>query len=211
MSQCQEAPHNQEDCRCRLLQAATEVFMAEGFRASIDRIAAHAGVARQTIYNHFVSKEALFAEVVNGLAFSMLLPLDVAEGNFASRLLAFGALLRERALGEADLGMCRAVIAEAPRFPALAQAFFEQGPLQTQNRLAEFLSQAMDEGILRRDDPVFAAQLLVSMLTGFEHYRHLLGIDASPPFDGPTGDDRLQRIIDCFLRAYAPTTERNCP
>ncbi|MDH5264591.1 MAG: TetR/AcrR family transcriptional regulator, partial [Betaproteobacteria bacterium] len=52
-------------CRERLVRAASEVFREEGYRASIDAIAARAGVARQTIYNHFASKEDLFRGVAN--------------------------------------------------------------------------------------------------------------------------------------------------
>ena len=47
-------------CRERLILAASQALMEEGYRASVDRIAALAGVAKQTLYNHFTSKEELY-------------------------------------------------------------------------------------------------------------------------------------------------------
>src|SRR5689334_6646480 len=46
--------------RERLLDAATELFYAEGVQSvGIDRVIAHAGVAKASLYSTFVSKEGL--------------------------------------------------------------------------------------------------------------------------------------------------------
>src|SRR5688500_19874372 len=51
--------------RCKIIEAATAVFVRDGFvGASIDAVAEAAGVSRQTIYNQIGDKEKLFAEVV---------------------------------------------------------------------------------------------------------------------------------------------------
>lgn len=48
-----------------LLDTAERLFYAEGFHATgIDRVVAEAGVARMTLYNHFLSKEALIEAVL---------------------------------------------------------------------------------------------------------------------------------------------------
>ena len=48
--------------RDRLLQAANELFYAEGVQTvGIDRIIERAGVAKASLYNHFASKEELVA------------------------------------------------------------------------------------------------------------------------------------------------------
>jgi AcrR family transcriptional regulator len=50
------------DTRNRLLEAADAVFAKDGLRAgSMDRIAAHAGVTKRTLYYHFRSKDDLIA------------------------------------------------------------------------------------------------------------------------------------------------------
>src|ERR1043165_1197803 len=50
--------------RRAITEAARKVFGHEGYtRASVDTIAAEAGVSKRTIYNHFTDKEHLFLTV----------------------------------------------------------------------------------------------------------------------------------------------------
>ena len=189
------------DSHQRLIQAAAEAFREEGYRASIDRIAERAGVARQTVYNHFPCKEDLFSEVARNAANTILVSLDGHGGDIRERLLDFATALQQRVLGDEGLAMFRALSAEVPRLPALGQAFFDKGPGQTASGLAAFLDRAMGDGHLRRDDPLFAAQMLMGMLYGFEHTRRLFCV-SGPPLD--TEQTKLAQIVDCFLRAFAP-------
>jgi len=189
------------ESRQRLIRAAAEAFMEEGYRASIDRIAARAGVVRQTVYNHFASKDDLFSEVAHVAAGAILVSLDGDGGEIRERLLRFGEALRQQTIGDEGLAMFRTVSAEVPRFPALGQAFFDKGPGQTVRRLADFLARAMNEGTLRRDEPLFVAEMLFSMLAGFDRASRLFG---APLLPADQELDRVTRIVDCFLRAYAP-------
>lgn len=50
--------------RDRVLAAAQEAFAEEGILVPLDEIARRAGVGAGTVYRHFATKEALFAEVV---------------------------------------------------------------------------------------------------------------------------------------------------
>jgi TetR/AcrR family transcriptional repressor of mexJK operon len=186
------------DARQRLLAAACEAFRTEGYRVSIDRIAARAQVARQTLYNHFPSKDALFAEVVRQGIQSVLVTLD-GDADVRATLLAFGKAYREKLLRPEGLALFRTMTAEAPRFPDLAKQFFRQGPLATRKRLAAYLARAMEAGILREDDPEFAADMLTAMLVNFDRIRGLVNLqtDLLKP-------DKTAQVVDCFLRAFAP-------
>lgn len=86
-----------QDTRQRLLDAACEAFREEGYQVSIDRIAARAQVARQTLYNHFPSKEALFTEVVRHAIQPVLVTLD-GDGDVRTTLLAFSEAYRTKLL-----------------------------------------------------------------------------------------------------------------
>lgn len=188
------------DSRQRVVDAATEAFMKEGYRASIDRIAAAAGVAKQTVYNHFPSKDVLFGEVSRRCSASIVVHLDGDDSDVRESLLRFGAVFRERLLSDEGTAAYRALVAEAVRFPDLAQAFYANAPCQTTNRLADFLRCAMEKGSLRRDDPAFAADMLLGMLA-VERTARLCGEPALP---AAAEAARLTRIIDCFLLAFAP-------
>src|SRR3954468_18690633 len=50
--------------RQAILAAATEAFLHSGYAASVDEIAAVAGVGKQTVYRHFGDKQSLFLAAV---------------------------------------------------------------------------------------------------------------------------------------------------
>src|SRR6202050_272834 len=53
------------DRRLQLVRAATRLFAERGFRAvSMEDLAAEAGVSGPAVYRHFVSKEALLADLL---------------------------------------------------------------------------------------------------------------------------------------------------
>jgi AcrR family transcriptional regulator len=186
--------------RQRLLDAAAEAFIEEGYRASLDRIAVRAGVARQTLYNHFHSKEALFEAVIRATMRQVLVTLETADGDLRTNLIQFANVYRGKVLSPAALATFRALVAEAPRCPDLARSVFTAGPAQTVSCLAHFLKNAMARGELRRDDTVVAAELLVGMLTGYERLRGLMNAETELLAD----ESRGEQVVDCFLRAYRP-------
>lgn len=185
--------------RPRIVRAAWETFRERGYRASLEEVAARAGVARQTLYNHFPGKKLLFGEVVRHATRSILVILEGGE-SLRETLIAFGRALRKRVLSPDGIAVFRTLVAEAATFPELAGHFFAEGPVATRRRLAEVLAAAMSKGRLRRDDPAFAAEMLIAMLIEFDRLRRLLG----PAGKQPAGDNKTEAVVDCFLRAFAP-------
>jgi TetR/AcrR family transcriptional regulator, mexJK operon transcriptional repressor len=184
--------------RERVLRAATDSFLARGYASSVDDIARRAGVAKQTVYSHFPSKDRLFREVARGLAMSVLVELE--GGDPREALLRFALAYRERALGTQGIASFRTLVPEVPRFKAIAKTMYADTVGAMVARLAEYLGAAMREGKLRRDDPQLAAEMLLSMLAGIDRVKRLFcvanGIDNDEP--------RASRIVDTFLRAYKP-------
>jgi AcrR family transcriptional regulator len=184
--------------RERVLRAATRSFLAQGYDSSIDAIARRAGVARQTVYEHFESKDALFQEAVRGLAHRVLVALDGSPRDLRATLTRFALAYRRRVLGAQGIGMFRALVPEVPRFRPLARSMYAAGAGEMVRRLAACLEKAMDAGQLRHDDPEFAAELFLGMLVGQERIKRLFGVTGHGAGDRP----RAERIVDCFLRAY---------
>ncbi len=189
-----------EDCRSRLLSAAHAAFLEEGYGASVDRIAARAGVAKQTFYNHFPHKADLFGEIIRQVTAELLIALDDDGLNLRECLTRFGIVYRDKALSAAGLGLFRVLAAEAARFPDLAKTVYRTGPARTTARLTAVLQAAIDRGELRDTDADFAATTLLSMLVGAEHTRFLFSGEQPPRMNSM----RAGEIVDCFLRAFAP-------
>ena len=117
------------DVKSRILDAAQQVFLKRGYQsASVDEIAEMAPASKPTIYAHFDGKEALFeaviARVITGMTnFEGYKPRG---RTVADKLTSVGAELVERFL-EDTVGVTRATIAEADRFPALSRHVHEAG------------------------------------------------------------------------------------
>jgi TetR/AcrR family transcriptional repressor of mexJK operon len=189
--------------RERVLRAATSSFLSRGYRSSVEHIARRAGVAKQTVYHHFPSKDELFKEVARDLARRVLIELDSQPRepqNLRAGLLRFARAYRKRVLGAQGIATFRTVVPEVPRFRALARAMYAGSAGVLVGRLAEVLRKAMDSGELRRDDPELAAELLLGMLVGQDRIKRLFGVACA----GESDARRAARIVDCFLRAYSP-------
>src|SRR6185436_16245850 len=178
--------------RQRVLKAATDSFLARGYSSSVDDIARRAGVAKQTVYHHFPSKDRLFKEVARDLAMSVLVELEGADVRAA--LLRFAIAYRERALSADGIATFRTLVPTVPRFKAM----YANTAGELVERLAQYLEGAMKDGRLRRDDPVLAAEMLMSMLAGVDRVKRLFGVNDQRE----TNERRTARIVDCFLRAY---------
>lgn len=132
------------DVRARILDAAEHLFLQKGYRsASIDEISEMAPASKPTIYAHFPGKEALFAAVVarkiNGLThFEGFTP----EGRtIQDKLVSLGATIVENFIEE-SLGMVRATIAEAERFPELSRNVSEAGRDRSVKAVSRLLNDA---------------------------------------------------------------------
>ncbi|MFL6657972.1 MAG: TetR/AcrR family transcriptional regulator, partial [Massilia sp.] len=70
--------------RLAILTAAADQFRTHGFEASsMDKIAALAGVSKRTVYNHFPSKDELFAETLMQLFHAGSASLDLPYSSTA--------------------------------------------------------------------------------------------------------------------------------
>jgi TetR/AcrR family transcriptional regulator, mexJK operon transcriptional repressor len=184
--------------RARVLRAATRCFLAHGYRSSVEDIARRAGVAKQTVYHHFASKDELFKEVARGLAKRVLIELAAEPEDLRAGLTRFALAYRRRVLGAQGIAMFRTLLPEIQRFPTLARAVYQGSAGETVRRLAQYLRKAMDTGGLRRDEPVFAAELLLGMLAGHDRIKRLYGLACSDETDAA----RTARIVESFLRIY---------
>jgi AcrR family transcriptional regulator len=189
----------------QILEGAALIFARDGYEgASMSRIAGEAGVSKGTLYNYFSGKAELFTAYVQrecaGRIALMFDDLD-PDAPFEESLRLIGRRMVETMLSEPGLVTYRVVIAEAPKFPELAIAFYEAGPARATLRLAAWIERSVQAGHLRVPDPEFAAeQLFALMQTKLCMKRRLCLIEHPSP-------QEIDHVVECavhlFLHGYA--------
>lgn len=180
------------------------MFLQHGYEAaSMDMIAVAAGVSKQTIYNHFQNKEALFRDIVADLVSTLMAPLAVHHAREAGpeRLLRkLGHDLLSLMLRPTSLALHRLIVAESARFPDFGRAVYAVGPGRVIAMLASYLAEETRDGRLAVADPTLAAEQFLGMLGGRLQIRALLGVGEEP--DGPALQQRVDYAVTCFLALY---------
>ncbi|HUB44870.1 MAG TPA: TetR/AcrR family transcriptional regulator [Acetobacteraceae bacterium] len=150
--------------RKAILQAATTIFLRDGYLgAAMDEIAFLADVSKQTIYKQFISKEALFLEIVAGLtnqgsdAVHGAVPDLAPNGDLHAYLEDYANRQLRIVLTPRLMQLRRMVIGEVARFPELGNALYESGPKRAMATMATIFQRLADRGLLRINDPAAAA------------------------------------------------------
>ncbi|MEV6160231.1 TetR/AcrR family transcriptional regulator [Nonomuraea sp. NPDC052129] len=164
------------DKRRAILAGALTVFARDGYtRASIDAIAAAAGVSTRTIYNHFTDKTELFQTVIQDSATraaeAQLVIIDRhlrKITDLESDLVEFGRAFAAPMTAEhaEHFALVRQINAEAGHIPQSAIDTWQQtGPLRVRRELAEYLRQWAGQGLLRIEEPERAAVQLMLLIS----------------------------------------------
>ena len=190
--------------RVAIVRAAIDEFLAAGFDAtSMDRIAARAGVSKRTVYNHFPSKEALFAAILhelwdasqtgNGPAYRPDEPLRVQLLDLLMRKLS---LLND----EAFLALARVAIAAGIHSPERARDMVARIG-EREEDLTVWVRTAAADGRLKTPDPAFAAQQLHGLVKAFAFWPQVTM--GQPPLDEAQQRQVAESSADLFLARYA--------
>jgi len=192
-----------DDRRQAIVDIAREVFLTEGYAdASMSAIAARVGGSKGTLYNYFPSKEALFVafmrqecEVEAEIAHA----LDHPDDDLAKALKHLGCKLIHFIMSDKIMSVHRLVIAESHRFPELGRTFYAEGPRLGIARFAELFGRWMDEGRLRKADPMHAAEQFSDLCKAGLYQRRLWNVVIPTEADVEANVDRAVAI---FLAYY---------
>ncbi len=177
-------PDRSQAMRDRLLVAARELFLAQGFAAtSTPAVVQAAGVTRGALYHHFADKTALFAAVVEREAAEVATAIRRAGPAAATpldRLLAGAGAYLEAI---AEEGRARLLLVQGPA--VLGQAAMRAIEARHgDGTLREGLAEAMADGSL----PALPLEPLTSLLGAmFER----AALDAA---EGANADDLLRSV-----------------
>ncbi|SCZ29390.1 MULTISPECIES: TetR/AcrR family transcriptional regulator [unclassified Pseudomonas] len=186
-----------------ILQAAIAEFRSSGFEiTSMDKIAATAGVSKRTVYNHFPSKEELFAEILNRLWNSITAEQDMPYSPRKPLREQLQTLLQAKLHMLADenfLDLARIAIAATIHSPERARDMVSRMG-QREEGLTAWIRQAQADGRLKAVEPAFAAQQMHGLLKTFAFWPQ---VSMGQP--SLTQDEQAQVIesaLDMFLSRY---------
>ncbi|QHC97220.1 TetR family transcriptional regulator [Pseudomonas sp. R84] len=153
-----------------IIQAAIAEFRAHGFEiTSMDKIAATAGVSKRTVYNHFPSKEELFAEILNQLWARISAEQSVTYNRDQPLREQLRQMLQAKVQLMADenfLTLARVAIAATIHSPERAQNMIERMG-EREEALTVWIRAAQADGRLKAVDPEFAAHQVQGLLKTF--------------------------------------------
>lgn len=185
------------DRRRQLIQNAKQLFLTLGYQhTTTEKIAQAAGVTEPVLYRHFLSKKALFLEVLHEIRVATLL-------RWQSRIDAVSDPLGKiQAIVDLYLGSTRdfsvelrimhrtLVESDDPDIAASLRSFY----LDSERILVQIIQQGQETGIFRKDlDPRIGAWELI---------RTALGYSMTSPLAIPVYQEEnfLPKAIDCVLR-----------
>jgi TetR/AcrR family transcriptional regulator, mexJK operon transcriptional repressor len=160
------------DKRRAILDAAAPIFGNEGYeRASVDAIAAAAGVSKPTIYSYFGGKEQLFRESVadsaveqNAEALAVIQRLDLSPQRWRASLHELGLKLVECQRSDCAMFLQRMIAAESVRDPEVYQAVRTRAADPILEALAGRLAMLGNAGYLHVPDPALAARQFLALI-----------------------------------------------
>ncbi|WP_163003892.1 TetR/AcrR family transcriptional regulator [Pseudomonas viridiflava] len=191
-----------------IVLAAIAEFGDRGFEVtSMDRIAARAEVSKRTVYNHFPSKEELFAEILQRLWNCSPPQSDVvyhADVGLREQLrdLLTGKM---RTLNDSNfLDLARVVVGATIHSPERAQVWLARIN-EREETFSAWIRAAQKDGRLKPVDPGFAATQVHALLKSFAFWPQVtFGAALLSP---EKQDEIVESTLNLFLGWYEKPTE----
>ncbi len=150
-----------------ILQAAIAEFRSNGFEAtSMDKIAATAEVSKRTVYNHFPSKEDLFAAILLQLwqtaATQEALTYD-RTANLRAQLEDFLSRKMRMLCDPNFLDLARVAVAATIHTPDRARDMVDKLK-QSEQGIVSWIKAAQQDSRLKKVDPLLMGDMLMGQL-----------------------------------------------
>src|SRR5262245_1436622 len=151
--------------RQEILDAALTVFAEHGYEAArLDEVARQAGLAKGTLYLYFKDKQALFENLIRSAIDPVLERLQeisaLPDLPLPQVLDTLSAVFQKEVLGTRRKLLVRLIIAEGPRFPAIAEFHYRNVVARILPLIRKVAERAVERGELPNDALVRFPQLL---------------------------------------------------
>jgi AcrR family transcriptional regulator len=182
----------EEGTAARILAAATELLVAEGYAAlSMRKVAGRLGLSQAAIYRHYKDKAELVGRIVAG-GYSEL--VGIVEG-LATKTGRPETILAEGIRDYVGFATKHASIFKAVLLQDIGRAQTEVNALsagvarrrRTFGLLADFLEAGMKKGVFAKADPEITAQAL---------WTAMFGLASRAALEGGKGRRRLDAVLE---------------
>jgi TetR/AcrR family transcriptional regulator of autoinduction and epiphytic fitness len=187
-----------------IVQAAIAEFRTNGFEAtSMDKVAATAEVSKRTLYNHFASKEELFAEILKQLWHRSAEQMDSpyqADQPLRPQLLVLAQRKLAMLANEDFIDLARVAIAATIHSPERAQDMLARLG-EKESGLVAWIRAAQKDGRLKAGDVALAAQQFESLIKGAAFWPQ---VTMGQPRLAPKAQKQVaEAAVELFLSHYA--------
>jgi TetR/AcrR family transcriptional regulator of autoinduction and epiphytic fitness len=196
-----------------ILVSAKRLFLAEGYDGvNLERIAEAAGVSRQTVYNQFGSKEAVFrsmiefhwASINRGEIFFHPHKTVPEHPKFILKRFADAIF---RFVSDTDqIAFTRLVISESRRLPWIGQEFYRLGKQPLLRAFVDCIRKMVDDNQLSCPNPELAAHQFLGLIQEFVIWPKVMAIGPAV-LEMPADKVVVDEAIQMFLGRYG--IERN--
>ena len=185
-----------------LIHTAGQLFLQHGYgKVSLETIAREAHVAVRTIYVKFGGKPGLLKAAIdaNRDKFYTIQEMQTDARPLPAILLDFGYHFYDMITAPVAVALQRMVISEGRSSPELAETFFNSGPRQTRDILAQFFARPAIRAQLRDDvDITLLPVFLLNCVLGDQFTRFLFDDTSGLPAETRA---TVPQRVDLFLRA----------
>ncbi|TWT47896.1 HTH-type transcriptional regulator AcrR [Thalassoglobus neptunius] len=189
--------------RRAILDAAILEFDAGCFEStSMDQIAARAGVSKRTVYNHFCSKEMLFAEIRREV-FAQIADIEYeydTESPLEVQLETIATMQVEQLCSPAFVSFARISIPLSLRSVDVAKSTYCEF-YASQGVILKWFHDATEDGRLAVHNPKFAARQFVGLLNAGVLWPRLIGGHPAP--SKAIRKCVVESTVSMFLNEYA--------
>lgn len=190
-----------------VLGAARRIFLKRGFEAAtVDEIAAEAGVSKATVYSNFHDKESLLAAMIDRVTSESATILAAVakqrddEGTVEARLRRMGGALARGVLDPDILRLRRLAVSTATAFPESSTLYWQRGPAAAISMLETRLSAMVDRGELEITDVAATSAQFAYALLGPLQDRAMFEVSFTP--DSAEIDRYLDNAIRQLMLAF---------
>lgn len=191
--------------------AARQLFLKRGYEGvNLDTIAKKASVSRQTLYNNFGSKEAIFKAVLNDHWQRIRSRQDAADDVAVTDQTPENMLriFAERMIGFIDsadqVDFTRLVVAESRKNAWIGREFYEVGKGPLILGFSDTLGRYTDAGLLNCRDPLLAAHQFFGLILECTFWPYVMAIGMATS-ELTSVENTIEEAIAMFLARYGVT------